>query len=105
MTNEVEVISQTCYAANRAYAAATGNPGLPEWGATSESLKNETRQRVTNELQRLRTGGTGFAGSENPPGRGTGGEGDDEAIQNGIIAGVVHGILDAQAQLRERRAA
>jgi len=105
MQNEVEVISQTCYAARRAYAAATGNPGLPEWPTASESLKNATRQRVTTELQRFRTGGTGITGSDNPPGRNPGGEEDDEAVGNGIIAGVVHGILDAQAQLRERQAA
>jgi hypothetical protein len=102
MRNEVEVISQTCHEANRAFAAATGNPGLSNWANSSEAQKNDTRNRVTAELQRLRT-----AGGSTPPGnlRG-GGDGDEEAIRNGIFIGIVQGFYSSGAgqQLQEAAA-
>lgn len=107
MHNEVEVLSQTCHAATRAYAAATGNPGIPEWGAVSESQRNETRNRVTAELQRLRTTGAGGAGG--PTGGGGnigGGEGDEEeTVNNGILSGIVRGVFLANPEIRQRAAA
>jgi hypothetical protein len=101
MRNEVEVISQTCHEANRAYAAATGNGGQPNWANSSEAQKNEVRNRVTTELQRLRAGNGGT-----PPGNLTGGGDPDDAIQNGIFTGIVQGFYNAgtSQQLQEAAA-
>jgi hypothetical protein len=106
MQNEVEVLAQTCHAANRAFAAATGKPGIPEWGSVSESQRNGTRNRVTTELQRLRGAGIGIAASgDNPPGGNLAGGDDEDAIESGIITGIVSGVLTTQQQLGQRQAA
>lgn len=98
MHNEVEVIAQTCHAATRAYSQATGGPGLPEWGGITESQRNAVRNRVTGELQRLRTSG-GAVGSIAAGAATTNQGGDpddpDSPIQTGIFNGIVRGFYEA----------
>jgi hypothetical protein len=105
MNNEVEVIAQTCHAANRAFANATGSPGIPDWAGTSESQKNHTRDRVAGQLRMLRTGGgnagtiAASADTRDPP--------DDAstAIQDSIFNGIVLGFYNAGQALQQQTAA
>lgn len=108
MQNETEVIAQTCHAASRAYSQATGSPGIPDWGGLTETQRNTTRNRVTGELQRLRS--SGGAVSSMSAGAATtnqGGDPDDpdSPIQTGIFTGIVRGFYEAQRASPRQEAA